>query len=108
MTNNLISYSLLSIIFLPFLGFNFIISFLGNILILLFLIPFLIIAITFLSIKSFQSKIKQCENCGATIVGGNEICIYCGSNLDIAKNNDEQLINDASNKTIEIKAEEIK
>ena len=94
------------IIILPLFGFNFLISFLGNILALLLLIPLLIVCIAFLSINYLTSKLKQCDNCGSTLIGDNAKCSYCGANLnDYLQNEDHS--NEASNKIIEIKAEDI-
>tara|TARA_B100000575_G_C22574410_1_gene363067 strand:- start:137 stop:379 length:243 start_codon:yes stop_codon:yes gene_type:complete len=79
---------------------------LGNILILLFLTPILLIGIAFLGISSFKTKIKVCTNCGSTMIRDGENCLYCGSNLtDIENNNNYS--EDASSETIEIEAEEI-
>ncbi len=106
MQKNLFIYLIISLIIIPLFGFNFLISLLGNILILLFLIPLLFLIILFLGINSLKSSIQKCDNCGSTLIGNNDSCIYCGSNLDNSKNNDNLEIK-ASEKTIEVKAEEI-
>ena len=103
---NLFIYSLIIFIVIPIFGFNFFISFLGNILILLFLIPLLLLLLVLIGFNSFKSKINTCDNCGAISLGLSESCLNCGSNLDnISKN---QLNNKPSESTIEVKAEEIK
>ena len=107
MNKSLATYSIISILIIFFFGFNFLLSLLGNILILLFLTPILLIGIALLGINFFKSKFKVCTNCGTTILGEGESCVYCGSNLSeigSKKNYSE----DAGSETIEIKAEEIK
>ena len=106
MNKSLFTYTIVSFLIISFFGFNFLLSLLGNILILLFLTPILLIIIAFLTINSFKSKIKTCTNCGTTIISSSESCLYCGSNLskiDNKSNNSEE----AGKKTIEIEAEEI-
>ena len=106
MNKKVLTYLIISVLIIFFFGFNFLFSLLGNILILLFLTPLLLIGITFLGINSFKSKIKVCENCGATVISDNKNCIYCGSNLNKIKDN--TFSDNASSETIEIEAEEIK
>ena len=104
---NLLTYSLILLIVIPIFGINFFISILGNILLLLFLIPVLLLALVFLGFNSFKSKINTCSNCGAISLGLSETCMNCGSDLDdIRKVN--QLDKKPSESTIEVKAEEIK
>ena len=104
---NLIIYSLLVLIAVPLFGVNFFMSFLGNIIILLFLIPVLLLILVFLGLNSFKSKINTCANCGAILIGQNKTCISCGADLEnISKKN--QLGKKPSESTIEVQAEEIK
>ena len=104
---NLMIYSLLVLIAIPLFGVNFFISFLGNIIILLFLIPVLLLILVFLGLNSFKSKINVCANCGAISIGQNKNCISCGADLEnISKKN--QLGKKPSESTIEVQAEEIK
>ena len=106
MNKSLVIYSIISFLIIFFFGFNFLFSLLGNILILLFLTPILLIVIAFLTINSFKSKFKVCKNCGTTVISDNESCMYCGSNFSEIKNT-KDYSEDASNETIEIEAEEI-
>tara|TARA_B100000212_G_scaffold241431_1_gene184004 strand:+ start:13 stop:336 length:324 start_codon:yes stop_codon:yes gene_type:complete len=106
MNKSVVTYSIISFLIIFFFGFNFLISLLGNILILLFLTPILLIVIAFLAINSFKSKFKVCTNCGTTIVGEGENCLYCGSNIREIENNRIYSEN-AGGETIEIEAEEI-
>ena len=86
---------------------NLFISFIGNILLLLFLIPVLLLLILFIGFNSYKSKINTCDNCGAISLGLSENCMNCGANLEnISKNN--QFDNKPSESTIEVKAEEVK
>ncbi len=104
---NLLTYTLILLIVIPFVGINFIISFLGNILLLLFLIPFFLFLLVFIGFNSYKSKINTCSNCGAISLGLSENCMNCGTNLDNS-NKKDQLGKKPSESTIEVKAEEIK
>ena len=104
---NLLTYSLIILIVIPIFGFNFFISFVGNILLLLFLIPLLLLVLVFMGFNSYKSKINTCSNCGAISLGLSETCISCGANLDKIGNKN-QLDNRPSESTIDVKAEEIK
>ncbi len=100
---NLLTYSLILLVFVPLFGINFFISFLGNILILLFLIPLFLLILVMLAFNSFKSKINTCSSCGNISFYSDGTCISCGSNLDIVSKDQKP-----SDSTIEIKAEEIK
>ena len=104
---NLLTYSLIILIVIPIFGFNFFISFVGNILLLLFLIPLLLLVIVFIGFNSYKSKINTCANFGAISLGLSESCMNCGADLEnISKKN--QLNKRPSEITIEVEAEEIK
>ena len=99
-------YSLIILLVIPIFGINFI-SFLGNIIILLFLIPFLLLLLVLIGLSSYKSKIKTCSNCGAISLNLSKTCINCGADLnEINKIN--QLDKNPSESTIEVKAEEVK
>ena len=66
---NLLTYSLILLIVIPIFGINFFISFLGNIILLLFLIPLLLIILVFIGFNSYKSKINTCNSCGAISLG---------------------------------------
>ena len=103
----ILTYSLIILIVIPIFGINFLISFLGNILLLLFLIPLLLFLLIFIGFNSYKSKFNQCSNCGTISLGLSDTCINCGADLnDINKRNkfDEK----PSESTIEVRAEEIK
>ena len=104
---NLLTYSLIILIVLPIFGFNFLISFVGNILLLLFLIPLLLLVLVFIGFNSYKSKINTCSNCGALSLSFNETCMNCGAVLE-NRNKNNQLYKKPSESTIEVKAEEIK
>ena len=106
MNKSLVTYSIISFLIIFFFGFNFLFTLLGNILILLFLTPVLLIGIALLGINSFKSKFKVCTNCGRSILINNESCLYCGTNFIEIKDNKTYSEN-ASSETIEIEAEEI-
>ena len=100
-------YSVIALLLIPIFGINFLISFLGNILLLLFLIPILLLILVFIGFNSYKSKLNSCNECGAISIGLSETCIKCGADLnDISKRN--QFDQKPSESTIEIKAEEIK
>ena len=104
---SLITYSLIILIAIPIFGFNFLISFLGNILLLLFLIPLLLLLLVFIGFNSYKSKINTCNKCGTISFGLNSTCMNCGADLEnISKRN--QIDKKPSESTIEVKAEEIK
>ena len=105
MNKSLITYSIFTFLIIFFFGFNFVFSLLGNILILLFLTPLLLIGIAFLGINFFKPRLNICEKCGAFINDGNS-CLYCGSNSTKNEKN-IKYSDDASKETIEVEAEEI-
>ena len=104
---NLLTYSLIILIVIPIFGINFFISLLGNIILLLFLIPLLLVILVSIGFKSYTSKIKACKSCGAISLGLSEICMNCGANLENINNNN-QFDKKPSESTIEVKAEEVK
>jgi len=104
---NLLTYSLIMLIAIPIFGFNFFISFVGNILLLLFLIPLLLLVLVFIGFNSYKSKINQCNSCGSISVGLSENCMNCGASLENISNNN-QFDKKPSESTIEVKAEEVK
>tara|TARA_B100000886_G_scaffold61692_1_gene38219 strand:+ start:1518 stop:1859 length:342 start_codon:yes stop_codon:yes gene_type:complete len=104
---NLITFLLLMLIVIPIFGINFLISFLGNIIILLFLIPVLLLLLFFIGFNSFKSKINTCDSCGAISLGLSGQCMNCGADLDhVIQGN--QIDKKPNERTIEVKAEEIK
>jgi ribosomal protein L37E len=104
---NLITYSLVLLIIIPIFGVNFLISFLGNILLIIFLIPLLLILLAFIGFNSYKTKIEKCSNCGSISLNISETCINCGADLrNIRQNN--KIDQKPSESTIEVKAEEIK
>ena len=103
---SLLTYSLIVLIVIPIFGINFIISFLGNILLLLFLIPLLLLIIGFFGFNSYKSKISKCNSCGAISLGLSETCMSCGANLE-NNSNSKQFYKMPSESTIEVEAEEI-
>ena len=108
MNKNLIISSIIIFLIVPFVGINFLLSFISNIFILLLLVPLIIFIIVLLSINSLKSKVIECKNCGSTILSTNEKCMYCGAPINNKSNDEESFNGDASQKTIEIDAEEIK
>ena len=104
---NLLSYSLILLTIVPIFGINFFISFLGNILLLLFLIPLILLLILFLGFNSYKSKIKTCNNCGAISLGLGDTCMNCGEDLK-GSNKENRFDKNPSERTIEVKAEEVK
>ena len=104
---NLLTYSLLIIIVIPIFGIKLFFSFLGNILLLLFLIPILLLLLVAIGFNFYKSKINTCNSCGAISLGLSENCINCGANLENISNNN-QFDKKPSESTIEVKAEEVK
>ena len=104
---NLITYSLIILIIIPIFGINFFLSFLGNIILLLFLIPLLLLFLLFIGINSYKSKINACSNCGTISLGLNDTCMNCGAKLE-NNSKENQIDKKPSESTIEVKAEEIR
>ena len=104
---NLLTYSLIILIVITIFGFNFFISFIGNIILLLLLIPLLLLALVFVGFNFYKSKINTCNSCGAISLGLSENCMNCGANLENISNN-SQFDKNPSESTIEVKAEEVK
>ena len=104
---NLLTYALIALVAIPIFGINFFISFVGNILLLFFLIPLLLLILVFIGFNSYKSKLNTCNSCGAISLGSSETCINCGANLEKISNNN-QLNKKPSESTIEVKAEEVK
>ena len=104
---NLLTYSLIALIVIPIFGINFFISLLGNILLLLFLIPLLLVILVFIGFNYYKSKINQFHNFGSISFGLSETCMNCGASLEnISINN--QFDKNPSESTIEVNAEEVK
>ena len=108
MKKSLITYLLIFLIVIPIFGFNFLISLVGNILLLAFLIPLLIFLIVLISFNSLKSKVNTCNQCGAISLGINNTCTNCGANLGDINPKDSNSFKKPSEATIEVKAEEIK
>ena len=104
---NIISYSLILLMLIPIFGIKFFISFFGNILIILFLIPILFLILVFLGFNFFKSKINTCGECGSISLGLSETCFNCGANLEVITTKN-QINKKPSESTIEVEAEEIK
>ena len=104
---NLLTYTLIILIIIPIFGINFFLSFLGNIILLLFLIPLLLLLLIFIGINTYKSKINTCSNCGTISFGFNDTCMNCGAKLE-NKIKEDQIDKKASESIIEVKAEEIR
>ena len=104
----LITYSAFFLIVIPLFGFNFLVSFLGNLLLLLFLVPLLLFLIIFISFNSLKSKVNICDQCGAISLGLNDTCMNCGADIKRTVSRTTGELIEPSETTIEVKAEEIK
>ena len=104
---NLLTYSLIILIVIPIFGINFLISFVGNILLLLFLIPLLLVFLVFIGFNSYKSKINTCSSCNTISFGLSKTCMNCGANLE-NKSINNQFDKKPGESTIEVKAEEVK
>ena len=107
MNKSLVIYSSIFLIFFPIFGINFFLHFIGNILLLIFLIPFLIILITLISFNSLKSKVNICNQCGNISLGVINTCINCGADLDNMNSKNLENFKKPGETTIEVKAEEI-
>ena len=106
-SKNMITFSIITILVSYLFGFKLFISFLGNILLLLFLVPLLLFLIGLLGFNSFKSNFNTCNNCGAISLGLSKTCMNCGADLEDI-NKKDQFDKMPSESTIEIEAEEIK
>ena len=103
----LLTYTLITFVIISIFGINFFISFLGNILLLLFLIPLFLLLLLFIGLNSYKSKINTCNNCGAISLGLSDTCMNCG--VELKDSNKESNSNkNPSERTIEVMAEEVK
>ena len=103
----LLSYTLIILMIIPIFGIKLLISFLGNLLLLLFLIPILLIILIFIGFNFYKSKMLICDNCGAISLDFSEHCMNCGIKLNNT-NKENKLDKNPSERTIEVKAEEVK
>ena len=108
MNKSLITYLLIFLLVIPIFGFNFLISLIGNVLLLVFLIPLLIFLIVLISFNSLRSKVKTCNQCGTVSLDINNTCMNCGADLDDINPKNSDTFKEPSETTIEVKAEEIK
>ena len=102
----ILTFSIIFLIGMPIFGFKLIIGILGNVLLLLFLIPLLLLIISLLSFYNLKSKMISCSQCGSITLGNNDICMNCGGDLNKINLNNLKDVN-PSETTIEVKAEEI-
>ena len=103
----LLTYLLITLLVISIFGVNFLISFIGNILILLILIPLLLLLLIFIGFNSYKSRVNICNNCGAISFDLRDTCINCGADLKgISEIN--KIEKKPSESTIEVEAEEIK
>jgi len=93
--------------FILVFGLNVFLNFIGNILLLIFLVPLLIFLITLISFNSLKSKINICNQCGNISLGMNNTCINCGADLGDINSKNFGNLREPGDTTIEIKAEEI-
>ena len=108
MNKNLLIYSLIFLLAIPIFGLNFLLHFIGNILLLIFLVPLLILSIILISFSSLKSQVNVCDQCGNISLGEGETCVNCGADLNIKNPNDFKNFKKPGETTIEVKAEEIK
>ncbi len=108
MNKNLVTYTLILFIFIALFGFNFFLSLVGNILLLLFLIALLILFVLLISFNSLKSKVNTCNQCGTITLGINNTCMNCGADLKDTNLKTSESLQNPSETTIEVKAEEIK
>ena len=106
--NSLVSYSLIFLIIVPIFGFNFLINFIGNILLLILLVPLLIFLIALVSFNSLKLNLQTCNQCGYISFNMNNSCVNCGSDLSDINIKNSGNLKKPNEATIEIKAEEVK
>ena len=108
MNKSLVTYSLIFLILISIFGINFFLSLIGNLLLLIFLIPLLILFVLLISFNSLKSKVNTCSQCGTITLGINNKCMNCGADLEDKNSKSSESLKKPSETTIEVKAEEIK
>ena len=108
MNKNLVIYSSIFLLVIPFFGLNLILHLIGNIFLLIFLVPILILLIAFIGLNSLKSNVNICNQCGNISLGLGNTCVNCGADLDDTSANNFGNFKKPSETTIEVKAEEIK
>ena len=108
MNKSILTYSLIPLIVISLFGFNFLISLIGNLLLLVFLIPLLTLFVLLISFKSLKSKLNTCNQCGTINLGINNTCMNCGADLEDINSKTSENFKNPSETTIEVKAEEVK
>ena len=104
----LVTFSLILFIIIPVFGLNLFLSIIGNVLLVFFLITLLIVLIVFLSFNSLKSNVSTCEKGGVISLGLNDTCMNCGADLGEINIKPTKLDKNPGERTIEVKAEEIK
>ena len=89
-------------------GINFLLNLIGNILLLTFLVPILILLIALISLNFLKSKVNICNQCGSISLGVSNKCMNCGADLNYKNSDNFGTFKEAGETTIEVKAEEIK
>ena len=107
MNKSLVVFSSIVLLVIPTFGISFLLHFIGNILLLIFLVPLLILLITLISFNSLKSKINICNQCGNISFGDSDTCVGCGSDFEDGNSSKFENLNKPSERTIEVKAEEI-
>ena len=108
MNKSLLTYTLIFLILISIFGFNFFLNLIGNLLLIIFLIPLLILSVFLISFNSLKSKVNTCNQCGTLTLGINNTCMNCGADLENTNLNTSESLKKPSETTIEVKAEEIK
>ena len=108
MNKSLVTYSIIFLMLTSLFVFNFFLNLIGNLLLLIFLIPLLILAVLLISFNSLKSKVKTCNQCGTVTLGINNTCMNCGADLENINSKSSESLKKPSETTIEVKAEEIK
>ncbi len=107
MSKTLFTYFIIFLLLIPIFGINLILNLIGNIFLIIFLLPILIFIIGLLVFNNLKKNSQTCTNCGLATFGTNENCIYCGNALSDNKIKIE-VSNTPSDEVIEVDAEEIK
>ena len=107
MNKNLVTYSIIFLILISLFGFNFFLSLIGNLLLLVFLIPLLILSVLLISFNSLKSKVNTCNQCGTVTLGNDNTCMNCGAEIENTNSKSSESFKKPSEATIEVKAEEI-
>ncbi len=99
----LLWFALIILVLLPTAAGRFLLDLAGGLLLVLFALPLLVTGFGWLGWRFLQSRMVQCDTCGASVIKDSLQCPICGSNLS---KEDKASSIPASSATIDITAKD--